>query len=239
MNYVATTNMGCVRTNNEDSYYIPGEAKNLFILADGMGGHLAGETASQMAIEIISNYFSTSEIRTQEDILSTIEESIKQANEAIYQKSLDDDEYRGMGTTLSVVYIFEDFLFYANIGDSRIYRIDNENIEQITSDDSFVNYLVQIGEINEEEALHHPKRNVLTRALGTSTTIGVQVEKISFENQKKYLLCSDGLTNMLNDQKILDIINENNLEDAKEKLVKEALLNGGIDNITLIIIDNE
>ncbi|RVU54759.1 Stp1/IreP family PP2C-type Ser/Thr phosphatase [Anaerosphaera multitolerans] len=239
MNFVAATNQGCVRPNNEDSYYIPGDIENLFILADGMGGHLAGETASQMAIDIISEYFSHEEIDSEEKLIETFENSIHEANEKIFQLSNDDDDYRGMGTTLSMVYIFDDCFYYTNIGDSRIYEIKPDKIEQITKDDSFVNYLIQIGEINEEEALIHPKRNVLTRALGTSQNIGIDVEKTPLDKDKKYLLCSDGLTNMVSDQKILEILNNNNLTEAKTKLIEESLINGGIDNVTLIIIDNE
>lgn len=239
MEFVAATNKGCVRTNNEDSYYIPGDIKNLFILADGMGGHLAGETASQMAIDVISDYFSKESIDTEDKLIETIESAISEANSKILQLSIDDENFRGMGTTLSIVYIFNDFVYYANIGDSRIYEIDKQKIEQITVDDSFVNYLIQIGEISEEEALNHPKKNVLTRALGTSPTVGVTVEKIPLESDKKYLLCSDGLTNMVSNQRIFEILNENNLASSKTKLIGEALSNGGIDNVTLIIIDSE
>lgn len=239
MKFVAATDVGNVRTNNEDSYYIPENNKNLFILADGMGGHLAGETASSLAISEISKYINNEEIENEEDVELAMIKAIEIANKKIFSLSEDNIEYRGMGTTVSICYIFNDKLIYTNIGDSRIYEIDDGEISQLTKDDSFVNYLIEIGEITEEQAQIHPKKNVLTKALGTSENIRMKVEYKNLKKGVKFLLCSDGLTNMVDIDRIKDIVNENPIDIAKDILVKEALENGGVDNITLILIDNE
>lgn len=240
MKFVAATNVGNVRSNNEDSYYIPTDlSKEIFILADGMGGHLAGETASKLAASIISKYFNKIEINSEEDVELGILNAIDLANKEIFKLSNENMDYRGMGTTLSVVYVYNGKLIYANIGDSRIYEITDTTLIQLTKDDSFVNYLIDIGEITEEEAENHPKKNVLTKALGTSENIKTKVEYREIKKGVKYLLCSDGLTNMVEINRIMEIINENSIDIAKEILVEEALENGGVDNITLILIDNE
>ena len=240
MKFVAATNVGKVRSNNEDSYYIPSsDDKEVFILADGMGGHLAGEKASCLAVSIISEYLNKTEINSEEDVEISIIKAIEQSNKEIFRLSEDNIEYRGMGTTVSLMYIFGEKLLFSNIGDSRIYEIDENSITQLTKDDSFVNYLLEIGEITEQEAIDHPKKNVLTKALGTSENIKAKVEYDDFKKGVKYLLCSDGLTNMVDIEEIKKIVNENPIEIAKDMLIEKALLNGGVDNVTLILIDNE
>ncbi|WP_071026889.1 Stp1/IreP family PP2C-type Ser/Thr phosphatase [Peptoniphilus raoultii] len=238
---VGATNVGKHRTNNEDSYFID-ENKNFFILADGMGGHLAGETASQMATQIISdNLYKFKENPPKSDIIEEIRKSIIDANLEIFNKSKDFEEYRGMGTTLTFAYINNGHVIYANIGDSRLYKIDIEKkeIKQITKDDSYVNYLIEIGEITEDEAKIHPKKNVLTKALGTSPKIDFSIDEMNLEKGEILLLCSDGLTNMVDNKDILRIVKEKEPHKAHEELINEALKNGGIDNVTLILIYNE
>lgn len=238
---VGATNVGKHRTNNEDSYFID-ENKNFFILADGMGGHLAGETASQMATQIISdNLYKFKENPPKSDIIEEIRKSIIDANLEIFNKSKDFEEYRGMGTTLTFAYINNGHVIYANIGDSRLYKIDIEKkeIKQITKDDSYVNYLIEIGEITEDEAKIHPKKNILTKALGTSPKIDFSIDEMNLEKGEILLLCSDGLTNMVDNKEILRIVKEKEPLKAHEELINEALKNGGIDNVTLILIYNE
>lgn len=240
MKFTAVTNVGLVRDNNEDSFYIPEDTeRNIFILADGMGGHLAGETASRLATSTISEYMKNAEIESYEDVELAMIEAINLANSKIYKMSEDNIEYRGMGTTLSLMYIYEDKVIYTNIGDSRIYEIFDKTLIQLTKDDSFVNYLLDIGEISEEQAKNHPKKNVLTKALGTSESIKAKVEYRLLKEGVKYLLCSDGLTNMVEINRIMEVVNENSIDNAKDVLVEEALKNGGIDNITLILVDNK
>lgn len=238
MKVVSATNVGNYRKNNEDSYYV-NESKNLYVLADGMGGHLAGERASKMATEIIGEDFvGEREVTSIDDAIEILSSSIRDANKKIYESSQENEDYRGMGTTLSSGLILDDVLIYSNIGDSRIYRI-NEEMEQITQDDSFVNYLIEIGEITEEEAKNHPKKNVLTKAMGTTSDIEVIVNTLNIKDKDVFLFCSDGLTNMVPDEEIFKIVKENSPEEARDMLLDLALKNGGMDNITFILVFNE
>lgn len=238
MKVVSATNVGNYRKNNEDSYYV-NESKNLYVLADGMGGHLAGERASKMATEIIGQDFAGDrEVKSIDDAIEILSSSIRDANKKIFESSQENEDYRGMGTTLSSGIILEDVLIYSNIGDSRIYRI-NEKMEQITQDDSFVNYLIEIGEITEEEAKNHPKKNVLTKAMGTTSDIEVIVNTLDIKDKDVFLFCSDGLTNMVSDEEIFRIVKENSPEEARDMLLDLALKNGGMDNITFILVFNE
>ena len=238
MKVVSATNVGNYRKNNEDSYYV-NESKNLYVLADGMGGHLAGERASKMATEIIGQDFAGDrEVKSIDDAIEILSSSIRDANKKIFESSQENEDYRGMGTTLSSGIILEDVLIYSNIGDSRIYRI-NEGMEQITQDDSFVNYLIEIGEITEEEAKNHPKKNVLTKAMGTTSDIEVIVNTLDIKDKDVFLFCSDGLTNMVSDEEIFKIVKENSPEEARDMLLDLALKNGGMDNITFILVFNE
>ena len=238
MKVVSATNVGNYRKNNEDSYYV-NESKNLYVLADGMGGHLAGERASKMATEIIGQDFAKDrEIKSIDDAIEILSSSIRDANKKIFESSQENEDYRGMGTTLSSGLILGDVLIYSNIGDSRIYRI-NEGMEQITQDDSFVNYLIEIGEITEEEAKNHPKKNVLTKAMGTTSDIEVIINTLDIKDKDVFLFCSDGLTNMVSDEEIFKIVKENSPEEARDMLLDLALKNGGMDNITFILVFNE
>lgn len=238
MKVVSATNVGNYRKNNEDSYYV-NESRNLYVLADGMGGHLAGERASKMATEIIGQDFAKDrEIKSIDDAIEILSSSIRDANKKIFESSQENEDYRGMGTTLSSGLILGDVLIYSNIGDSRIYRI-NEEMEQITQDDSFVNYLIEIGEITEEEAKNHPKKNVLTKAMGTTSDIEVIVNTLDIKDKDVFLFCSDGLTNMVSDEEIFKIVKENSPEEARDMLLDLALKNGGMDNITFILVFNE
>ena len=238
MKVVSATNVGNYRKNNEDFYFV-NESKKLYILADGMGGHLAGERASKMATDIIASDFEKSkEIESIEDPIEILSSSIRDANREIFKSSEENEDYRGMGTTVSAGVILGDVLVYSNVGDSRIYKI-NRDMEQITIDDSFVNYLIEIGEITEEEAKVHPKKNVLTKAMGTTADLDVSVNTLKMEKGDIFLFCSDGLTNMVSDEEIFKVIKENSPEDARDKLIALALENGGMDNITFILVFNE
>lgn len=238
MKVVSATNVGNYRKNNEDSYYIDPSEK-LFVLADGMGGHLAGEKASAMATEIIAkNLEKLSENPNIQDIMDMTNESIKKANSEIFTKSATNEDYRGMGTTVVMGYVLDDTFVYSSVGDSRIYIIDSD-INQITKDDSFVNYLMEIGEITEDEAKVHPKKNVLTKALGTNEDVEVIINNLKLKDKDIVLLCSDGLTNMVSNEKICEIVKNNSPKIARDKLIELALKNGGMDNITFILIYNE
>lgn len=237
MNYVGKTNRGNVRKNNEDSYYISQSKNKYFIVADGMGGHLGGEEASSLATKTVAEVLDAKKISSPIEAQEEIALAIKKANTAIYKKGTEDFHLRGMGTTLSLLYFFEDEIIFSNVGDSRIYSLEDNTLTKLTKDDSFVNYLVEIGDITEEEANHHPKKNVLTKALGTSENIEFKVFRKKLSMKEKFLLCSDGLSNMVEEKIMAKFLRDYDPEKAGDLLIKEALKNGGLDNITLIVID--
>ncbi|MDR7869893.1 MAG: Stp1/IreP family PP2C-type Ser/Thr phosphatase [Tissierellaceae bacterium] len=234
------TDNGLSRENNQDSLFISDlEDLPLFIVADGMGGHNAGEIASNIAVETIKEKFleNRNKLINKDNIIKTIEESICEANKKIYFEALSTPHYSGMGTTLTMAYIFDESVYIGHIGDSRAYYIDDSGIEQITEDDSLVNELIKNGSITKEEAFTHPQRNVITKALGTSIDIDINVQTLEYKVGNILIICSDGLSNMVKENRILDIVkSEENVKLACERLVELAKENGGLDNITIIII---
>lgn len=223
------TNVGKVRKNNEDAFKISDKEK-IYLLADGMGGHLGGEFASSMAVQDLEKLLIDVRNKTE------IKEAIEEVNRKIYQKSLEDENLSGMGTTLSMVKILEDHLYFANIGDSRIYRLKDGSLTQLTIDDSYVNYLLEVGAITSDQAKDHPKKNVLLKALGTTEDIEVFVQEVQWQEDDLYLLCSDGLTNMLDEEEIQEILSSHEAKEAVDRLIDRALGRGGKDNITVIIL---
>ena len=243
MKVCGLTDNGLSRENNQDSMFVSElEDLPLFIVADGMGGHNAGEIASNIAVETIKMKFfeNRGRLLNKENILRAIEESVYEANEKIYLHSLSTPQYSGMGTTITMSYIFDDLIFIGHIGDSRAYYINDSSIAQITEDDSLVNELIKNGSITKEEAINHPQRNVITKALGTSIDIEVEIQTIKYKAGDILIICSDGLSNMVKENIILNTLkSEVNVELACNRLVNFAKENGGLDNITLIIIKFE
>ena len=241
MNVSALTDVGLVRNNNEDSFYKSTDFDlPLFVVADGMGGHNAGETASKMAIEIVKKYFveNKNSLNSEKRLISIIKDSIKEANEKIYKLSKDDKLCSGMGTTITLAYILGGKIYIGHVGDSRAYIINNSHICQITEDHSLVQELVKSGSITIEECKTHPKRNMITRAVGTSEDIEVDIIIKTFNQNDILFICSDGLSNMVNDNDIIHIFNNESLiKKACENLIKKAKDNGGKDNITVIAIE--
>ena len=237
---IAKTNMGKIRKMNQDSFYVS-EDGTLNILADGMGGYAGGEVASKIAVEAtvkyLNEHFNKNKDYQKEDILQIIKEAIQFANIEVFKKSKETEELEQMGTTLEICLIYRDRAYIAHIGDSRVYRIRKGIMRKLTKDHSYVQTLVEDGTITKEEAEHHPKKNMLTKALGCEETIEPDIMVKGFLAEDIILICSDGLTNMVSEGQIFNIIN-NNIEIAAEELIKEANNNGGIDNITLIIIKN-
>ena len=223
------TNVGKVRKNNEDAFKIS-DKENIYLLADGMGGHLGGEFASSMAVQDLEKLLIDVRNKTE------IKEAIEEVNRKIYQKSLEDENLSGMGTTLSMVKILEDHLYFANIGDSLIHRLKDGSLTQLTIDDSYVNYLLEVGAITSDQAKDHPKKNVLLKALGTTEDIEVFVQEVQWQEDDLYLLCSDGLTNMLDEEEIQEILSSYEAKEAVDILIDRALGRGGKDNITVIIL---
>jgi PPM family protein phosphatase len=232
----AATNVGLVRPINEDNYVCLDAG--VFAVADGMGGHAAGEVASGMMVSTIKELI----MRQPEinDLLApeALREIIMEANERILQKSSLDKNYAGMGTTASILYIKSDRGFFAHVGDSRIYLFRDESIQQITKDHSLVWDLVENGTITRAEAKQHPKRNLLTRAVGVDADLKVDFGDFSVKPTDKFLLCSDGLTNMISDDEIRATVCNPSIEDKAGHLIGLALQAGGTDNITAIVVEN-
>lgn len=226
------------RNNNEDSYYMSPSGK-FMVLADGMGGHAAGERASELAVSLLTKKMSQ-KIKKESDLIDLLNKSIQEVNKKIFNESMSILKYRGMGTTLSLVFNGFGKYYYVNIGDSRIYRLKDQKLTQLSKDDSFVNYLLDLGDINEEEARIHPKRNILTKALGTAEGIDFVIKAIDEDNVDKLLLCSDGLSDILPKESIEKILNlECKTEKKIDKMISEVLKNGGKDNITIMVLDRK
>ncbi len=238
MKAFAITDVGQSREFNQDCAFISenpiGILPNLFLVADGMGGHKAGDVAAKFAVERIVHYIET---QTEEkNPLKVLQNAIGAANEQLFEKAQSNEAFTGMGTTMVAAVIAEDVLYVANVGDSRLYVV-GEEIVQITRDHSLVEEMVRRGEIKKYEARNHPNKNIITRAMGT----GRRLMADCFEEQlngRKILLCSDGLTNMLEDEDIKIIIDiAGDLERAGTALVQAANNNGGMDNITVVLVD--
>jgi len=239
MIFAALTDKGNVREKNEDSYYVSQiDNTKLFIVADGMGGHKGGEIASKSAINAIADYFKKYYVKWPKDnnsIKEFIKNAMKFANKEVYNKACSDCDLNGMGTTLTLLVIESGYYFIGHIGDSRAYLIRNNSIKQLTEDHSFVEELVKMGKITEEEARVHPQKNIITRALGIDEDIDIDVISDKIFIDDIIFLCSDGLTNMLTDEQILSEFSKNiNLETICQNLIDAAKLNGGYDNITIV-----
>ena len=233
------TNIGRKRKINQDYVYTSlnkvGLLDNLFIVCDGMGGHKAGEFASQYVAknlaELIKNYTANTDPKT---ILS---DNIKTVNKMLFEKARSNSDLRGMGTTVVAATIKGKNLFYANVGDSRLYVASSE-LKQITVDHSLVEEMIRIGEIRPEEARTHPDRNIITRAIGIEPNVEPDIFDRRIRKNDKYLMCTDGLTSMVDNDTIFKIILcARDTVEATQDLINEANRNGGKDNIGVIIID--
>jgi len=237
------SDVGNVRNNNEDYLFAGsvGENAYLFIVADGMGGHRAGEIASRKAV---TTFVRLLEEATGGDIREELKRIIGVVNEQLIQEGNRASEKSGMGTTLSVLYIKDDMAYIAHVGDSRIYRCSNrdgvEKLDQLTEDHSFVGRLLKDGFITEEEARNHPRRNVLYQSIGLKKDINVQIrEPFAIQPGDKFLLCSDGLYGVITDKELAWHLNEKSISNITKHLIKKAKSNGGPDNITAIVVSTE
>ena len=238
MKAFAITDVGRTREINQDYLFTSenpvGTLPNLFVVADGMGGHKAGDVAARFAVEALVRCIESQ--KEELNPLRVLQSAIETANEQLYDKAQNDETLTGMGTTMVAAVIKEDTLFVANVGDSRLYVL-GEEIIQITRDHSLVEEMVRRGEIKREEARNHPNKNIITRAMGTSRKIVADCFEESLGG-RKILMCSDGLTNMLMDEDIKIIMDQSgNLEEAGKQLVARANENGGMDNITVVLVN--
>ena len=220
---------GLVRQRNEDRFYAQGP---LLIVADGMGGYTGGEYASTMVVDTIVEVVNeATEISTE-----VLKNAILKANRIVYEKSQSYKELEGMGTTAVVAYVQEDTLYWAHVGDSRLYLYGQEGLHRMTKDHSMVQQLVEAGTITEDEVIHHPKRNMLTRAIGVYETVEVDTGVVEVHQNDRILLCSDGLSGYIEESKIEQVLSEENNESrALEDLVHLVYDAGARDNVTIVL----
>ena len=239
MKAFAKTDIGKAREINQDYYNIPTTDKlDLYILADGMGGYNGGEVASKLAIDSVKKYIENNfekEKETKESILNLIKSAIEYANMIVYKKSKEVKELEGMGTTLDVCLIYNNKIFIGHVGDSRIYRIRQNVMRKLTKDHSYVQKLIEDGTITREEAMTHPKKNMLMKALGCTPYVEPDVRARNYIVGDILIMCSDGLTNMVKEEEIYKTVIEDAVE-APKKLIEQANKLGGYDNITVITI---
>ena len=241
------THVGKQRQHNEDAYLVANEAK-LYLVADGMGGHAAGEIASRIAVDSISEFI----LHTKEDdgtwphaydehytrSTNRLMAAVRMANTRVLEAMRKDARLRGMGTTVVACLADEDTMSVAHVGDSRAYLVRDGRLSRLTNDHSWVFEQVQAGMLTEEEAEKHPLRNVITRALGGALHVSPDASEVASKAGDVYLLCSDGLTGMLPEEEILRVVNDNldDLERACQQLIDHANERGGLDNVTAILV---
>ncbi len=236
MEYSYLTDPGKIRDHNEDSVTVIKNSSGeiLLAVADGMGGHRGGEIASSIAISHIGKRFAEiSSLGNKEDAINWIKDVVSEANVQIYKYTSENPESTGMGTTLVLAVLTNQFLLFGNIGDSSGYVFKNERIHKITTDHTLVNLLVKSGELTEEEAKEHPRKNVLMRALGATTKVEMDIFDVE-RDVDGVMLCSDGLTNMLDDEQISKVLCEKtSVEEKLTKLIIKSNNRGGTDNISI------
>ena len=244
MSAVGRCDLGRVRSQNEDSIYIsenPNTEFEYFIVADGMGGHNAGEIASQSAIKYFTEYIENNcVINDGSDVLDAFVDALGYSNSKIFEMSENDPSYSGMGTTFTAAAICGGKIYCVHIGDSRLYVYDRNGLRQITRDHSFVMEMVRMGKITAEEARVHPKRNMITKAVGIEKNMPADTMIIPIEEDSIILVCSDGLPSMVTDKEIEKILKKKTGLDKKADLLVElANKNGGYDNISVILADGK
>lgn len=238
---------GLKREKNEDSFLV-NEDLGLFIVADGMGGHLGGEYASRLAVSTIEKSMKSlaedpdatlamDETIDSTDLVQRLRYSIRAASTRIYEEALKDPNLNGMGTTTVLLQVHQETAYVAHVGDSRAYRFSQGRLERLTEDHSLVNEQLKAGFITEKDAKHHKLKNIITRSVGFQETVDIDIKEHPLRSGEIFLLCSDGLTNMVDDQQIEAVFKKWPVpETACEQLIEKANSKGGDDNITLVVI---
>lgn len=232
------TDVGQRRTNNQDyaNQYKNKAGKSMIFLADGMGGHRAGNIASEMAVTDLGDAWVATEISTINEVREWFAEYLEKENQQIHRIG-QDEEHKGMGTTLEAVAVIDDQVLFAHVGDSRIGLVRNGEYHQLTSDHSLVNALLKAGQITEEEAAHHPQRNIITQSIGQKDELQPDFGMVTVEAGDFIVINSDGLTNMISGDEIRDIVvSDLSVEEKAKTLVRFANNAGGLDNITVVLI---
>ena len=232
MNAASRTHIGLVRASNQDALLLQPGKYGLYGVADGMGGHKAGDIASMMAVALVKRFFCDVK-PTKEQLRKGIEE----ANQMIYEEQLYRSDLSGMGTTLTVIWEDKDRILLGHVGDSRAYLLREKTLRQVSQDHSMVAEMVRDGLITPEEARRHPYRNIITRALGTDEWVDVDVTEIEKRAGDIYLICSDGLSEYVPEDQMQALLLEHDLEEAADLLLNLALKGGGRDNISLVIAE--
>ncbi len=241
------TDIGLKRASNQDAFYLDPD-RQIYIVADGMGGHKAGDLASRTAVVRVCEYLFKrnpliNSISDTKDLIRAAaercRESIEYANHVIYQQANDDLEFTGMGTTLVMLLILSGHAIVAHVGDSRVYRIQDDSIEQLTKDHSRVQELIDQERISPEEAMRYPLKNVITRALGGAYHVEVDVQILPLGRNDVFVLCTDGLTGVLTDNEIWELISANpgDPEESCRRLIQSTLNRGAPDNVTVVVSD--
>ena len=235
MKAFAATHVGKVRPTNEDAFYLPRDGEGFAAVADGMGGHQAGEVASAIAIRELVD-----EIRGKTPDEDALREAVRRANAAIYLEGSKDPLKRGMGTTLTALWYNADNIYLTHVGDSRAYLMRNRALMQLSNDHSLVGELLALGEITPEQAMNHPQRNFITRALGTGKRTETDILHLDFQPGDVWLLCTDGLTNHMRAAEIANVfLREIPWPEKVQTLIDTALERGGRDNITVVVVLKE
>ncbi|WP_017727259.1 Stp1/IreP family PP2C-type Ser/Thr phosphatase [Halalkalibacterium ligniniphilum] len=241
MDFAFLTDVGRLRPHNEDNGGIVVNRSGVMaVVADGMGGHQAGDVASKMAYDLLEEAWQKEpQFESTQQVEQWLTENIARINISLYDRAKMDPNCQGMGTTLVVAVFIDEMLSIAHIGDSRAYLLNQFGFTQKTNDHSLVNELVRTGQITDEEAENHPRKNVLLRALGTEREVKMDVQSLNWEQGDILLLCSDGLSNKVDHDDILSILKQTNTVTSKvEQLIELANIRGGEDNITVALIEN-
>lgn len=240
MKIVAKTDKGLVRESNQDAYAVgelPGEVA-WAVVCDGMGGVAGGNIASSLAVKVISDKITScyNERMRDSSIRNLLDSAITAANREVYDMGEEQPDLKGMGTTVVCVIVRNGCVYVAHAGDSRAYIVHNEEVKQVTTDHSMVQDLVDRGKITAEEAEHHPNKNIITRALGVSKKIDIDFDQLDLNDDDTIILCTDGLSNFVSTQELIEDIKDGQYYAFADRLVKRANNNGGGDNITVVAI---
>ena len=237
IDYFGKSDKGRVRKTNEDFFACEriGNSEYLFVVADGMGGHRAGDVASRLGTQYFIRYYKKFR-KKKYPIIEAMNQALEKANDAILDKASSDPGKRGMGTTFSAVALAEMKAYYVHVGDSRIYLLRGEEIRQLTTDHTFVGKMLEEGRITEEEAREHPQKNILYMSLGARKTFEPEIKNQEVQEDDIFIMCSDGLNNMVSNAVMKEYIRAYSTRQAVEELVKLANENGGSDNITIQVI---
>lgn len=241
MKSFGATDIGRVRKINEDSYYNDPEHLGLYIIADGMGGHQAGEVASSLAVETLSTILREHLMDRNfslADIEHVLRSAVERTNQTVYSLATSQPGYSGMGTTVVVCIVREGHAHIAHIGDSRAYLVRQRVLKQLTTDHSLVQELLDKGRITEAEAEDHPRKNILTRALGTDPVVEVDTMSVQLQKGDTLMMCTDGISNHVDRQELLELISDNPPESACMEIIRVANSRGGFDNMTILIVEN-